>query len=230
MNLVKLVLILLTFISLIFYNYNYYEKLNCSSADIESTRVSQIILDNIEYRKIINDKNNIIKLANFKKIKKIHQKKSINRKRKFALEYGKFAIESEKISNIPASIILGQAILESDAGESEIAKNVNNFFGHKCGKKVCGHKTKCQKFKTKEQDKQGNIINKYHYFRVYENPYNCFISHGFFLNKKRYKKRWEKINNNKDYKKWSSAIKKGGYATDIKYTQKLINCIEKYVL
>ena len=34
---------------------------------------------------------------------------------------------------VPASIILAQGILESNAGQSEVAKMANNHFGVKCG-------------------------------------------------------------------------------------------------
>ena len=39
---------------------------------------------------------------------------------------------------IPASITLAQGLLESNAGDSRLAKDANNHFGIKCFSKSCG--------------------------------------------------------------------------------------------
>ena len=47
-------------------------------------------------------------------------------------KYKDVAIEQMRKYHIPASITLAQALLESGAGKSELARNSNNHFGIKC--------------------------------------------------------------------------------------------------
>jgi flagellum-specific peptidoglycan hydrolase FlgJ len=47
-------------------------------------------------------------------------------------KYGDVAIHKMQQHGIPASITLAQGILESGAGNSELAKSSNNHFGIKC--------------------------------------------------------------------------------------------------
>lgn len=49
----------------------------------------------------------------------------------FIKEWGSYAIVESKVSKVPASIIVAQAILESNWGFSRLAVTANNFFGHK---------------------------------------------------------------------------------------------------
>ena len=51
---------------------------------------------------------------------------------KYVRQYKDLAIEQMKKYNIPASITLAQALLESGAGQSELARESNNHFGIKC--------------------------------------------------------------------------------------------------
>ncbi|WP_235043210.1 glucosaminidase domain-containing protein [Blattabacterium sp. (Blatta orientalis)] len=53
---------------------------------------------------------------------------------KYVKKYALFAVEEMEMSGIPASIKLGQGILESSVGNSSLAKATNNHFGIKCGK------------------------------------------------------------------------------------------------
>ena len=46
--------------------------------------------------------------------------------------YKKIAVQEMKRTGIPASITLAQGILESNSGESNLAKQFNNHFGIKC--------------------------------------------------------------------------------------------------
>jgi flagellum-specific peptidoglycan hydrolase FlgJ len=49
----------------------------------------------------------------------------------FIKEWGKHAVVESKTSKVPASIIVAQAILESNWGLSKLAVTANNYFGHK---------------------------------------------------------------------------------------------------
>ena len=46
--------------------------------------------------------------------------------------YRDMAIEQQRKYNVPAAITMAQGILESAAGQSELAKKAKNHFGVKC--------------------------------------------------------------------------------------------------
>ena len=50
----------------------------------------------------------------------------------YITQYKAIAMKEMKRTGVPASITLAQAILESNSGESNLAKNHNNHFGIKC--------------------------------------------------------------------------------------------------
>lgn len=117
--------------------------------------------------------------------------------------------------NIPASITLAQGLLESNAGESKLAKRNNNHFGMKCFSKTCG-KGHCSNF-TDDTHKD--------FFRIYKNTWDSYRAHSLLLkNGQRYQRLFNLDKN--DYKGWAHGLKKAGYATDKYYAEKLINTIE----
>jgi flagellum-specific peptidoglycan hydrolase FlgJ len=124
--------------------------------------------------------------------------------------------ESTKFG-IPASVKMGQALIESNAGNSRLATQNNNHFGIKCFSKSCkkGH---CS-----------NFSDDHHkdFFRNYESAWESWRSHSNMLVNGRYKKLLEHGN---DYKAWAKGLKELGYATDKRYTEKLIKKIEQYQL
>jgi flagellum-specific peptidoglycan hydrolase FlgJ len=115
---------------------------------------------------------------------------------------------------IPASITLAQGLLESQAGNSPLAKEANNHFGIKCFSKRCkkGH---CR-----------NFSDDHHkdFFRTYPSAWESYRAHSLFLQKDRYKHLLELPTT--DYKGWAVGLKKAGYATDPQYANKLIRLIE----
>ena len=52
---------------------------------------------------------------------------------KYIERYKEIAIREMERAGIPASIKLAQGLLESNAGQSWLARNANNHFGIKCG-------------------------------------------------------------------------------------------------
>ena len=116
---------------------------------------------------------------------------------------------------IPASITLAQGLLESNAGDSKLAKRNNNHFGMKCFSKTCG-KGHCSNF-TDDTHKD--------FFRIYKNSWDSYRAHSLLLkNGKRYQRLFQL--EKRDYKSWAHGLKKAGYATDRYYAEKLINTIE----
>lgn len=135
----------------------------------------------------------------------------------YITKYAEVAKAEMKKYGIPASITLGQALIESRAGTSRLAVQNNNHFGVKCFSKKCkkGHCT--------------NHKDDHHkdFFRKYESVWQSYRGHSECLKKDRYKKLWTY---GKDYKKWAKGLREAGYATDKRYDKKLIGVIERYKL
>lgn len=132
-------------------------------------------------------------------------------------KYSDIAIKEMKRTGVPASIILAQGILESNAGQSVLATKGNNHFGIKCHNDWKGKTMKMDDNAPKEC------------FRVYPNAEASFRDHSDFLRSRdRYKSLFELKQT--DYKGWARGLKKAGYATDPGYADKLITLIEDYEL
>ena len=127
--------------------------------------------------------------------------------------YKSVAIEEAELFGIPASITLAQGLLESNAGDSRLAKNDNNHFGIKCRKKCLG--CRCANY---------TDDSKYDMFRIFESPWYSFREHSKLLTSKRYKHLLKLPRS--DYKNWAHGLQAAGYATDKKYAKKLIKIIE----
>lgn len=141
----------------------------------------------------------------------IAQQKRITRV-EYIVQYSDMAIKEMKRTGIPASITLAQGCLESDDGNSWLAKEANNHFGIKChswtGEKVY-----------KDDDEKNEC------FRKYSSAKKSFDDHSDFLvNTKRYAALFEL--SSKDYKRWAKGLKEAGYATNPKYPELLIKIIE----
>ncbi|MEL6866926.1 MAG: glucosaminidase domain-containing protein [Bacteroidota bacterium] len=128
------------------------------------------------------------------------------------------AIKQMHEFGIPASIKMAQALVESRAGTSMLAKKNNNHFGIKCFSRKC---------------KKGHCTNAYDdhhkdFFRKFDSTTDSWQAHSRLISQGRYAhlKKLGKL----DYKGWAHGLKKAGYATDKRYAEKLINTIEKYQL
>lgn len=135
---------------------------------------------------------------------------------RYVQQYKDLAIEQMKKYNIPASITLAQALLESGAGQSTLARESNNHFGIKChnwaGKKVYH-----------DDDASDDC------FRVYKSVRDSYEDHSIFLSTSQ---RYRSLFNLKrtDYVGWAQGLKLAGYATNPSYADRLINIIEAYNL
>jgi flagellum-specific peptidoglycan hydrolase FlgJ len=132
-------------------------------------------------------------------------------------KYKSVAKENMTRTGIPASITLGQAILESGAGTGQLSVQANNHFGIKCHKEWTGPSIKYT-------DDEENEC-----FRKYDDPSQSFKDHSYFLTSRaRYAELFEFQKD--DYRSWAYGLKAAGYATDRQYPDKLIGLIEKYQL
>lgn len=127
------------------------------------------------------------------------------------------AVKEMYLHNMPASIILAQAMYESGNGNSELAKNANNHFGIKCKKEWGGDSY------LKDDDEAQEC------FRKYESVLDSYTDHSLFLKSRpRYAFLFELPV--VDYKSWAYGLKEAGYATNPKYAKVLVELIEKYKL
>jgi len=155
------------------------------------------------------------------------QPKDVEEKMAYVERYRLLAVEEMERTGIPASIKLGQGLLESRWGTSDLSRLANNHFGIKCGKDWNGEGY------YKEDDDlndKGELIKSC--FRVYGSAEQCYRDHSAFLMNPAKKERYGPLFELKrtDYKAWAEGLKKGGYATDPGYPSKLIKLIEDFDL
>ncbi len=127
--------------------------------------------------------------------------------------YSELAMKEMFRVGIPASITLAQGCLESNNGNSTLARKGNNHFGIKChewtGKKIY------------HDDDARNEC-----FRSYVSAYESYMDHSQFLTtKQRYAFLFELKPH--DYRGWAKGLKKAGYATASNYAKLLIQIIEQ---
>jgi LysM repeat protein len=128
-------------------------------------------------------------------------------------KYKDIAIAEMNRSGIPASISLAQGMLESDNGNSTLARKSNNHFGLKC------------------HDWDGEAVyhdddDKNECFRKYNSPEESYRDHtDFLINGSRYVFLF--YLDQTDYKGWARGLEKAGYATNRTYSSDLIRIIEE---
>ncbi len=132
-------------------------------------------------------------------------------------QYKKIAVQEMKRTGIPASITLAQGILESNSGESNLAKKFNNHFGIKCKSDWKGETT-FQDDDTKQEC-----------FRVYPTALASFKDHSDFLkNRPNYAPLFAL--DPVDDSAWAYGLKKAGYATATDYPKRILKIIDDYEL
>lgn len=142
-------------------------------------------------------------------------------------KYKKIAIEEMQRAGVPASIKLSQALLESNAGRSELARRANNHFGIKCHSDWTG-----KTFEKEDDDFDEFGKLKKSCFRAYRKDDESFIAHSEFLRDPKKANRYGFLFrlDPLDYKRWAAGLKRAGYATAAGYDAKLIRIIEQYEL
>lgn len=130
----------------------------------------------------------------------------------YIVKYSILAKNQMEKHGIPASIILAQALLESQNGNSELASKSNNHFGIKCHSSWSGDRV------YHDDDKKQEC------FRKYDRVEDSYYDHSIFLKGNRYQFLYDIPLDN--YKGWAKGLKKAGYATNPKYASLLIKIIE----
>lgn len=130
----------------------------------------------------------------------------------FADDYG--------IKCIPA--IVGQAIIESNWGNSVLSAKYHNYFGLKCGSSWNG---KSVNLTTKEEYKAGTFTTIKDNFRVYDCMKNGVRGYFDFINTKRY----ANLKGVTDVMTYLERLKADGYATSSKYVNTVYKAVQNYV-
>lgn len=133
------------------------------------------------------------------------------------------AKELQQTHGILPSIILGQAVLESDWGRSELSATYNNLFGIKSFSAA----DDSVKLSTKEY-KDGQWIEIQANFKVYASWDDCMRDHTLlFVNGVDWDPYlYQGVLLASDYKTAAKALQSSGYATDPDYARKVIDVIE----
>ena len=131
----------------------------------------------------------------------------------YIARYKHIAIAHMERYGIPASITMAQGILESDCGNSRLARNSNNHFGIKCKKSWTGDRV------YHDDDAKGEC------FRSYRSIEESYLDHAEFLDSS---PRYDSLfaYSPTDYRSWARGLKAAGYATAPDYAQRLIKIIE----
>lgn len=135
----------------------------------------------------------------------------------YIANYKDIAKKNMEQYGIPSSICLGQGILESGAGTGPLSSLANNHFGIKCHKDWTGQSVKYDDDSAQEC------------FRKYDQAIESYNDHALFLKGRKWYEPLFKLDKS-DYKSWAKGLKAAGYATDVKYPEKLIAIIERYKL
>ncbi|MHC5267988.1 glycoside hydrolase family 73 protein [Enterococcus sp. LJL98] len=124
------------------------------------------------------------------------------------------------------SIIIGQGILESNWGISQLASEYNNLFGIKS----FGHPEKVTLDTQEYVNEQWITIQGD--FRVYQSWEESMTDHTMlFVNGVDWSpNKYEKVLTATNYREAAIALQEAGYATDPEYANKVIHVIETYEL
>jgi LysM repeat protein len=162
-------------------------------------------------------KFNLLVLLTFYSMTASGQRPAQQSRLEYIDNYKDLAIKEMLRSGVPASITLAQGILESDNGNSSLAKKANNHFGIKCHSNWKGPNV------YHDDDSKGEC------FRKYKTVYESYQDHSdFLMSGARYSSLFQlKMT---DYKGWARGLKKAGYATSPTYSEMLIKLIEEHNL
>jgi flagellum-specific peptidoglycan hydrolase FlgJ len=149
------------------------------------------------------------------------ERKKASPQREFIQRYASYAIYTQRMTGIPASVTLAQAALESGWGKHAPG---NNFFGIK-GRGPAG----CQCLWTKENN-HGQTLRIQTAFRKYEDPLQCFLDHARVISTGRYLR--HAMQHTQSAESFVTALQSGKakYATDPLYAQKIMDIIHRYQL
>jgi hypothetical protein len=127
---------------------------------------------------------------------------------------------------VPASVTLAQAILESDWGRSALAQDANNYFGMKATGTLGNDGVVW--LPTSEYDDSGNLYTTSSAFRAYKSLDDSIADHDRLLSTaSRYAPAMQATS---DPQQFAALIAQGGYSSDPAYADKLVSLMDRYNL
>ncbi|MEY4933929.1 MAG: hypothetical protein RIS64_288 [Bacteroidota bacterium] len=145
----------------------------------------------------------------------------------YVQQYQKSAVQQAQNAGIPASILLSQAILESNAGKNHLVLRGNNHFALKCGNDWMGE---TYNVIADEYDSNGNLITSC--FRNYRSAEASFKDFADYLSHYNQANRFGflfKLPKN-DYQAWAYGIEQSLHPQQKGYSTQLVHLIEDYKL
>lgn len=128
----------------------------------------------------------------------------------YKTKYKPLADSLAKVYDIPFTVILGVAIVESSSGTARYCNLLNNHFG-KTGK---NNLLKTHKIRTK--------------YKQYPNVTSSYLDFCRFISRKPF---YPKLRGNKDYHLWINAISKTGYSELPEvWRKRVISVIKKHLI
>lgn len=133
------------------------------------------------------------------------------------------AVSIAQKQNIRPSLLVAQAALESNWGNSSLARESNNFFGIK------GSSGKIYPTTEYENNEKKNVDAA---FKEYRSAYASMEDYAILLNEGTSwnSELYAEVINADNYTDAALAIQEAGYATDPAYSEKIIKIIEQYEL
>ena len=141
--------------------------------------------------------------------------------------YKELAIAEMFRAGVPASITMAQGILESNNGNSRLAKEGNNHFGIKCGDNWSG----AAYYKKDDDYSQSGYLEE-SCFRSYPTVEASFADHSSLIASPQKAYRYGPLFElpPTDYTGWARGLQQAGYATSTTYAAQLISLIGRYEL
>lgn len=130
--------------------------------------------------------------------------------------FAPIAIAEMKTYGVPASVLLAQALIESQAGESEAATAHNNHFSIKC------YSSQCRKGHCANLEKMGHKA----FYRKYTAVEDSWRAQSLILTTGKYRH----LKSLSNYKEWANALQQAGFHSASDYAKRLIELIEYYEL
>lgn len=130
--------------------------------------------------------------------------------------YSELAVNYHRAYGVPASILLAQALIDSNAGENAAATLNNNHFAIQCHSKNCrkGHCSSLEKGQHKR------------FYRKYKSVDESWRAHSLMITTGKYRE----LTNSKDYQSWANGLEQLGFNEAEEYAKKLIRLIQNYQL
>lgn len=129
----------------------------------------------------------------------------------FVKRFSPVAIAEMRCYGIPASILLAQALLASDAGENDQSVKANNFFQRPCKAGQC----RSDHFPLTVDPEATGLMD------VFPNLWGSFRAQSLYLKNTAPYAILVSAGNH-DYRKWADYLNKAGYSTDAQYGEKLV--------